>query len=259
MPEGKPKQQPAEQKLVKASQKSKAASSFETAKSGGVSNPSQFPIFESAFHFQSVPVLHSAISSASASSEISHSLGSAIYPSSVTITAVNSSQRSLVMATTNSSSTARGRKRTATSRLPAKLKEPAAVARRNARERQRVKMVNDGFLRLRKHVPTDPKNKKLSKVKTLRLAIDYIKHLQQLLVESSVKQNHATPPYSNLAAMPDDLDNTPPSWLHPEHLVSNFSEFSSNFPLVWWPGGFLTQMTHCWYPDTNNDGYGEFI
>ncbi|EDO31750.1 predicted protein, partial [Nematostella vectensis] len=57
----------------------------------------------------------------------------------------------------------------------AKQKEPAVVARRNARERKRVKLVNDGFMRLRKHVPTDPKNKKLSKVKTLRSAIEYIR------------------------------------------------------------------------------------
>eukprot|EP00111_Clytia_hemisphaerica_P010568 TCONS_00030873-protein len=89
----------------------------------------------------------------------------------------------------NDMTTSRGRKRTAQSRLPAKLKEPAAVARRNARERRRVKMVNDGFLRLRRHVPTDPKNKKLSKVKTLRLAIEYIHHLQDLLQsDSTTKQ-----------------------------------------------------------------------
>ena len=67
----------------------------------------------------------------------------------------------------------------------AKQKEPAVVARRNARERKRVKLVNDGFTRLRKHVPTDPKNKKLSKVKTLRSAIEYIRHLQQLLTQAN--------------------------------------------------------------------------
>ena len=70
----------------------------------------------------------------------------------------------------------------------AKQKEPAVVARRNARERKRVKLVNDGFMRLRKHVPTDPKNKKLSKVKTLRSAIDYIHHLQHLLTQENKQQ-----------------------------------------------------------------------
>ena len=72
----------------------------------------------------------------------------------------------------------------------AKQKEPAVVARRNARERKRVKLVNDGFVRLRKHVPTDPKNKKLSKVKTLRSAIDYIRHLQHLLSQANKHQIH---------------------------------------------------------------------
>lgn len=69
-----------------------------------------------------------------------------------------------------------------------KQKEPAVVARRNARERKRVKLVNDGFVRLRKHVPTDPKNKKLSKVKTLRSAIEYIRHLQHLLSQANKHQ-----------------------------------------------------------------------
>ncbi|XP_006818759.1 uncharacterized protein LOC102807532 [Saccoglossus kowalevskii] len=64
-------------------------------------------------------------------------------------------------------------------------KEPHLVARRNARERRRVQMVNDGFIRLRRHVPTDPRNKKLSKVKTLRSAINYILHLQSLLKDSN--------------------------------------------------------------------------
>eukprot|EP00794_Sanderia_malayensis_P012785 gene12785-14096_t len=203
---------------------------------------SQFPIFESAFQFHTVSVVNSPISAANSSnSEITATaFGTAIYQNPVSLTPVNNGSsgttpRALVMATTNSSSTtnsSRGRKRTATSRLPAKLKEPAAVARRNARERRRVKMVNDGFLRLRKHVPTDPKNKKLSKVKTLRLAIDYIKHLQQLLVESSVKQTHTTSTYNSLAGIPDDLDANTTSWLHSDSLVSNFTEFSSNFTLV---------------------------
>ena len=80
------------------------------------------------------------------------------------------------------------RRRAATS---AKQKEPAVVARRNARERKRVKLVNDGFMRLRKHVPTDPKNKKLSKVKTLRSAIEYIRHLQHVLAMANKHQMEA--------------------------------------------------------------------
>lgn len=73
--------------------------------------------------------------------------------------------------------------------------QPASVARRNARERNRVKQVNNGFATLRQHIPTSVsatlspqgsnsgrgQNKKLSKVETLRLAVEYIKSLQQMI------------------------------------------------------------------------------
>nr|XP_027198691.1 helix-loop-helix protein 6-like [Dermatophagoides pteronyssinus] len=57
------------------------------------------------------------------------------------------------------------------------------IKRRNERERTRVRNVNDGFERLRNHLPLLPnqREKRLSKVETLRLAISYIKHLQNLL------------------------------------------------------------------------------
>ncbi|ESO84162.1 hypothetical protein LOTGIDRAFT_79697, partial [Lottia gigantea] len=58
-----------------------------------------------------------------------------------------------------------------------------AVSRRNERERNRVKQVNNGFEILREHVPCIKKNKKLSKVETLRRAVEYIKLLQQMLQE----------------------------------------------------------------------------
>jgi hypothetical protein len=62
--------------------------------------------------------------------------------------------------------------------------QPATVARRNERERNRVKMVNMGFATLRQHVPNGAKNKKMSKVETLRSAVEYIRELRQLLGES---------------------------------------------------------------------------
>ncbi|KAH9420926.1 protein dimerization [Dermatophagoides pteronyssinus] len=58
---------------------------------------------------------------------------------------------------------------------------PSSVARRNERERNRVKMVNLGFATLRQHVPNGVKNKKMSKVETLRSAVEYIRELQKLL------------------------------------------------------------------------------
>lgn len=75
--------------------------------------------------------------------------------------------------------------------------QPASVARRNARERNRVKQVNNGFATLRQHIPASiaaafsPQSasqgrgasKKLSKVETLRLAVEYIRSLQQMIDE----------------------------------------------------------------------------
>ncbi|RWS04171.1 uncharacterized protein B4U79_02625 [Dinothrombium tinctorium] len=57
------------------------------------------------------------------------------------------------------------------------------VRRRNERERTRVRNVNEGFERLRQHLPItqDCQEKRASKVETLRLAIKYIKHLEDLL------------------------------------------------------------------------------
>ena len=99
---------------------------------------------------------------------------------------------------------------------------PASVARRNARERNRVKQVNTGFAVLRQHIPVlcgsviiyggspqsdgsssssspgssggggggggNSKKNKMSKVETLRCAVEYIRNLEKLLTtgEASV-------------------------------------------------------------------------
>ena len=55
------------------------------------------------------------------------------------------------------------------------------VQRRNQRERNRVKQVNCGFEMLRAHIPTAAKQKKMSKVDTLRHAVEYIQSLQLML------------------------------------------------------------------------------
>ena len=55
----------------------------------------------------------------------------------------------------------------------------------NLRERRRMQSINEAFEHLRKHIPTLPYEKKLSKVDTLRLAIGYINFLTELLNKDS--------------------------------------------------------------------------
>lgn len=69
--------------------------------------------------------------------------------------------------------------------------QTVSVARRNARERNRVKQVNNGFSNLRQHIPQTVVSaltkggrgsaKKLSKVDTLKMAVEYIRSLKDML------------------------------------------------------------------------------
>lgn len=83
-----------------------------------------------------------------------------------------------------------------------------AVARRNARERNRVKQVNNGFSMLRDHIPPEIADtfeqagrgnaKKLSKVETLRMAVEYIRSLEKMLsLETSTDSDSSSPLYLN--------------------------------------------------------------
>jgi hypothetical protein len=51
----------------------------------------------------------------------------------------------------------------------------------NQRERDRTHSVNSAFVLLRSMIPTDPIDRKLSKIETLRLAGSYISHLSMIL------------------------------------------------------------------------------
>ncbi|NP_001034533.1 asense [Tribolium castaneum] len=96
--------------------------------------------------------------------------------------------------------------------------QPVAVARRNARERNRVKQVNNGFANLRQHIPnfiaaafesnSRGGNKKLSKVETLRMAVEYIRSLEDLLAldESTVSSSTSSIPSPSTT---DDLSTNP--------------------------------------------------
>ena len=52
----------------------------------------------------------------------------------------------------------------------------------NARERDRTQSVNSAFTALRTLIPTEPIDRKLSKIETLRLASSYISHLANVLL-----------------------------------------------------------------------------
>ncbi|XP_058800759.1 achaete-scute homolog 1a-like [Phymastichus coffea] len=97
--------------------------------------------------------------------------------------------------------------------------QPASVARRNARERNRVKQVNNGFATLRQHIPQSlaqalgsntagthggarAGSKKLSKVETLRMAVEYIRNLQQLLEEHDAELGSSSVGDGSLGSSP---------------------------------------------------------
>ena len=90
---------------------------------------------------------------------------------------------------TNQPEILRCKRRADLNRLGYKSAHPVSVARRNERERNRVKHINSTFLTLRDHLPMNGKNKKMSKVDTLHTAIKYIKYLQQVLEEHDVIEN----------------------------------------------------------------------
>ncbi|ALC48633.1 sc [Drosophila busckii] len=80
----------------------------------------------------------------------------------------------------------------AASTAPYAVDQSQSVQRRNARERNRVKQVNNSFARLRQHIPQTiiadltkgggrGPHKKISKVDTLRIAVEYIRRLQDLV------------------------------------------------------------------------------
>ncbi|KAJ3582028.1 hypothetical protein NHX12_015967 [Muraenolepis orangiensis] len=64
-------------------------------------------------------------------------------------------------------------------RLPGVSKQRQAA---NARERDRTHSVNTAFTALRGLIPTEPADRKLSKIETLRLASSYIAHLANVML-----------------------------------------------------------------------------
>ncbi|GAB6025132.1 hypothetical protein CHUAL_010557 [Chamberlinius hualienensis] len=77
----------------------------------------------------------------------------------------------------------------------------------NARERDRTHSVNSAFTSLRTLIPTEPADRKLSKIETLRLASSYISHLGTVLMAGSDQpclrhHNHYPSDLNNSASKP---------------------------------------------------------
>lgn len=58
---------------------------------------------------------------------------------------------------------------------------PTFIHKRNQRERERVRSVNEAFALLRSHLPPHATETRLSKLQTLRTAASYIRYLQGLV------------------------------------------------------------------------------
>ncbi|XP_026782560.3 basic helix-loop-helix transcription factor scleraxis [Pangasianodon hypophthalmus] len=89
----------------------------------------------------------------------------------------------------------------------------------NARERDRTNSVNTAFTALRTLIPTEPADRKLSKIETLRLASSYISHLENVLLvgeacgdgqpchkSSGAQHNHL---HKSIDASPDSENSQP--------------------------------------------------
>ena len=96
-----------------------------------------------------------------------------------------------------------------------KKPQTASVTKRNLRERTRIRGVNEGFSKLRIHVP-EMRNKS-SKVETLKGAIEYIKKLKELLGEGIPEGKDVNMPseVKDLTAdslnLPEILTSSPPT------------------------------------------------
>lgn len=65
-----------------------------------------------------------------------------------------------------------------------RLNPPHRRMEANARERDRTCHLNSAYKRLRDLIPTEPQNRKLSKIEILRLAKSYIQHLDNVRTAS---------------------------------------------------------------------------
>lgn len=100
----------------------------------------------------------------------------------------------------------------------------------NARERSRTHSVNSAFNALRVLIPTEPSDRKLSKIETLRLASSYIAHLGSMLVSGTQCPNVAKAAEHNGAISPSSASRVCTFCLS---LLKAVSDFQSLYTLLY--------------------------
>ncbi|KAH8387531.1 hypothetical protein KR093_007691, partial [Drosophila rubida] len=84
-------------------------------------------------------------------------------------------------------------------------RKPAAPRQKiNARERYRTFNVNAAYEALRVLIPTEPVNRKLSKIEIIRLASSYITHLRNILRAGTDRQPCLSHKWENSAEYVDE-------------------------------------------------------
>lgn len=97
----------------------------------------------------------------------------------------------------------------------------------NARERSRMREINDAFESLRKVIPNsdspsrDPNSEKMTKITTLRLAMKYISALNNLLHDQDLESDGESF-FSDYTLTPTDASMTSPGLLDPSSTSTDF-------------------------------------
>ena len=111
---------------------------------------------------------------------------------------------------------------------------PPKTVRRNTRERNRVKQIDQGFEKLRVTIPSAAAQKKISRVKILASAVDYIQHLHTMLAQvEGVKQEIGgssplpTPPKSSTPQTMSSYPHQHPHFPHPGYMTPGWNHYAS--------------------------------